>query len=79
MRGRTAPPPTLVFALPRTNDPSQAVDADYFTRNPQTRQYTRHYIPGETPEPMPPGTWVHVMLVGIERVRGFAPPDVGVN
>lgn len=36
------------------------------------------YIAGETVEPLPLNTWVHVMLRGVERVRGFAPPaDVG--
>jgi hypothetical protein len=78
MRGRYAPP-SIVYALPRADDPSQAIDAAFFERNPGTKQYTRKYIPGETPEPMPPDTWVHVMLVGVERVRGFAPPDGRLN
>ena len=74
MKGRTPPP--VIFALPRPGDPSQAVDADYFRRNPGVREYTRMYIAGETPDPMHPDTWVHVMLIGVERVRGFAPPPV---
>lgn len=79
MRGRNVPPPVpIIFAQPRPNDPSQDIDAAFFEQNPSKHQYTRLYIPGETPEPMPPGTWVHVMRVGVERVRGFAPPrDIG--
>lgn len=75
MRGRIPPPP-IVFALPRANDPSQAVDTAFFEQNPHRRSYTRMYIVGETPEPMHPNTWVFVTMVGVERVRGFAPPQV---
>lgn len=79
MRGRTPPIAVpVIFVQPRDNDPSQAIDAAYFEQHPGTREYTRMYILGETVEPMPPNTWVHVMMRGIERVRGFAPPnDVG--
>jgi hypothetical protein len=73
MKGRLPPVPVF-FALPRAGDPSQAIDADYFEQHPGTREYTRLYIQGETVEPMPPGTWVRVILRGSERVRGFAPP-----
>lgn len=75
MRGRTPSPP-IVFALPRPNDPSQAIDTAFFEQNPDTRAYTRRYINGETVEPMHPDTQVLVALVGAERVRGFAPPPV---
>jgi hypothetical protein len=51
VKGRTVP---IFFALPRANDPSQAIDAAYFKRNPGVREYTRHYIAGETVEPMHP-------------------------
>ena len=73
MKGRRTPPP-IVFALPRDDDPSQAIDAAFFERYPNKREYTRKYIRGETPEPMHPDTWVWVKLIGAERVRGFAPP-----
>lgn len=73
-KGRRVPP--IIFAPPREDDPSQAVDAAFFERNPSTREYTRKYIRGETPEPMHPDTWVHVMRIGVERVRGFAPPSL---
>jgi hypothetical protein len=74
VRGRFPPVP-VIFALPRAGDPSQAIDADYFEQHPGTHEYTRLYIAGKTVEPMPPGTWVRVMLRGSERVRGFAPPN----
>jgi hypothetical protein len=75
MKGRSVP---VIVAPPRANDPSQTIDAAFFAQNPDTREYTRKYVAGETPEPMPPNTWVHVMRRGVERVRGFAPPrDVG--
>jgi len=77
-RGRYTPPP-IIYALPRADDPSQAVDAAFFERNPNRREYTRRYIPGETPEPMPPDTWVYVMRIRGERVRGFAPPNGRLN
>lgn len=72
MKGRTPPP--VYIALPRADDPSLAIDLDFFKRNPGQREYTRHYITGETPEPMHPDTWVRVMMIGGDRVRGFAPP-----
>ena len=72
-------PPPIVFALPRADDPSLAIDTAFFERNPDTRQYTRKYILGETPEPMPPDTWVRVLRIGVERVRGFAPPNERLN
>jgi len=68
-----------VYALPRADDPSQAVDTAFFERNPHQRSYTRRYIAGETPEPMHPDTWVHVMRIRGERVRGFAPPNGRLN
>jgi hypothetical protein len=76
VKGRYAPPP-IVFALPRASDPSQAIDAAFFEQHPEVSEYMRDYIPGETVEPMPPGTWVWVKLIRGERVRGFAPPAVG--
>lgn len=76
MKGRRTPPP-IIFTTPRAGDPSQAIDAAFFEQNPQLREYTRKYIPGETPDLMHPDTWVHVMRIGVERVRGFAPPRVG--
>jgi hypothetical protein len=78
MKGRTPPPP-IIFALPRAGDPSQAVDAAFFERNPDRREYTRTYIRGETAEPMHPDTWVYVKIIGVERLRGFAPPVGRVN
>jgi hypothetical protein len=79
MKGRrTPPPPVVVFAPPRANDPSQEVDAVWFEQHPGQVEYTRKYIAGETPELFHPDTWVKVMRIGVERVRGFAPPaDVG--
>lgn len=77
MKGRIPPPrPLIVYALPRADDPSLAIDTAYFERYPDRREYTRRYIAGETVEPMHPETLVRVLLVGVERVRGFAPPPV---
>lgn len=76
-KGRRTPP--IVFALPRADDPSLAIDEAFFKQNPQLREYGRRYIPGETTEPMHPDTWVWVLRKGAERVRGFAPPTVGRN
>jgi hypothetical protein len=75
VKGRTPPP--IIYALPRASDGSRAIDEAFFKRNPDQREYTRKYIPGETVEPMHPDTWVHVLRIGVERVRGFAPPATG--
>jgi hypothetical protein len=74
MKGRKVPPP-IVFALPRANDPSLAIDTAFFLSHPEVAEYSRMYIRGETVEPMHPDTWVWVKLIGAERVRGFAPPS----
>lgn len=75
-QGRTVPPAPIVYALPRDDDPSRAVDAAWFQQHPGQRSYTRRYIAGETVKPMHPDTWVHVIIINGERVRGFAPPQV---
>jgi len=64
----------ILVAPPRAGDPSQAIDAAFFRRHPETREYTRMYVAGESPEPMPPGTMVRVLRIGAQRVRGFVPP-----
>lgn len=78
MRGRRTPP--IVFAPAHDADPSQDADYQYFYAHPNATEYTRDYIEGETPEPMPPGTRVWVQRIGpAGRARGFVPPDVGAN
>lgn len=75
MKGRIPPMPPIIYALPRADDPSQAIDAAFFQRYPDRRSYTRRYIAGEdSNKSWPPGTLVHVLLIDGERVRGFAPP-----
>lgn len=69
----------IQYALPRADDPSQAVDAAWFRQHPDQRTYCRKYIRGETVKPMHPDTWVRVIMINGERVRGFAPPLGGLN
>jgi hypothetical protein len=77
MRGRTVP---VIVAPPLDSDPSQDVDERYFVEHPHATEYERAALPGEAPEPMPPGTRVWVKRVGeYVRVRGFCPPKVEVN
>jgi hypothetical protein len=77
MKGRTVP---VIVAPALASYPSQDADYQYFTRNPHIREYERDLLPGEAPEPMPPGTRVWVKRVGeYVRVRGFCPPRVGLN
>ena len=75
MKGRRTPLP-IIFALPRADDPSLAIDTAFFLSHPEVSAYARYYVAGETPEPLPPTTWVWGQLIGAERVRGFAPPPV---
>lgn len=78
MRGRRTPP--IVLAPAHDADPSQDADYRYFFDNPSITEYTRPYIAGETAEPMPPGTLVHVHRIGpAGRARGFVPPSVEAN
>jgi hypothetical protein len=77
MRGRNVP---VIVAPPLTNDPSQDADYRYFVEHPHATGYERDLLPGETLEPMPPGTRVWVKRVGeYVRVRGFVPPKEGLN
>jgi hypothetical protein len=75
-KGRYAPPPVIV-TTPRADDPSQAIDAAFFKANPKVTEYQRRFIPGESFEDMHPDTIVVVRRVGRDRLRGFAPPNVG--
>ena len=62
------------------NAPSQAVDCTSFERNPNTAKYIGDVLPGEAPEPMPPGTRVVVKRIGAYlRARAFVPPPSKVN
>jgi hypothetical protein len=77
-RGRRTPP--IVAMPPRDSDPSQDADFAFFSRNPGVMQYERDLIPGESPEPMPPGTRVAVIRIGeYRRARAFRPPPSEVN
>jgi hypothetical protein len=72
--------PPVIFAPAFKGDPSQVADARFFQANPTIREYERPLIPGESPEPLPPGTTVHVKLVGrCQRVRAFLTPQEGRN
>jgi hypothetical protein len=71
-------PPIIVAGI-RANDPSQAADGAYFAHNPTILEYTRAYIVGETPEPLPPGTRVIVHRIGCNRARAFVVPQEGLN
>jgi hypothetical protein len=76
MKGRTVPPARVIIAsVP--DDPSWEVDKACLVANPHIIQYTRAYIPGESPEPMPHGTMV--IGVGAYRWRCFQPPQEGLN
>lgn len=76
MKGRTVP---IIVQPTRADDPSMAIDEAFFMRNRHLTEYTRDVIAGEFPEPLPPGTKVHVKRIGAQRVRGFAPPQEGLN
>jgi hypothetical protein len=76
MKGRT--PPILVAGI-RASDRSQDVDGAHFTRYPDRTEYTRAYIAGESPEPMPVGTKVIVRRIGTTRARAFVLPSSEVN
>jgi hypothetical protein len=70
----------IVFQGIQPGDPSQDIDCAYFKRNPQTTEYTRALIPGETFEPMPAGTRVLVKRIGVAgRARAFLPPTGGLR
>jgi hypothetical protein len=71
-------PPIYVSGI-RAGDRSQDVDGAYFTRYPGRTEYTRAYIDGETPEPMPVGTTVIVKRIGATRARAFVLPKEGLN
>lgn len=72
--------PPVIYAPAFKGDPSQKTDAAFFRANPTVREYERALIKGESPEPMPPGTRVHVKLVGrCHRVRAFVTPRVEGN
>ncbi len=77
MKGRRVPPPVIIMTVP--NDPSWEVDTAFLVNNPHITEYQRPYIPGETPEPLPPGTTVTVVRRGAYRWRGFQPPKEGLN
>jgi hypothetical protein len=76
MKGRAVP---VIVAGVRAGDRSQDVDCAYFRRNPKVVEYTRAYIAGETPEPLPPGTRVVVKRDGATRMRAFVLPQEGLN
>jgi hypothetical protein len=63
----------------------KAHDADlqYFQTHPEAQEYIRDLIPGESPEPMPPGTRVVVRRFRVgnveQRARAFLTPDCEVN
>jgi hypothetical protein len=77
VKGRRVPPMLIVPTDER--DPSVMVDMDFFMAYGPDIEFIRDYIPGESPEPMPPGTRVIVRLDGTARVRGFLPPEQGLN
>jgi hypothetical protein len=59
------------------------IDLRFFQEHPEATEYTRAYIRGETPIPMPPGTRVVVRRIRIgnveQRARAFQMPEPGVN
>lgn len=58
----------------------QDQDGPYFERHPTATSYTRPATPHELRATgFPPGTMVHVQRVGIQRIRGFVPPNVEGN
>jgi hypothetical protein len=77
MSNRRTPP--IYVAGVRAGDRSQDVDGAYFTHHPHTTEYTRAYIAGETPEPLPVGTKVIVKRHGATRMRAFVLPEEGLN
>lgn len=51
-------------------------DTAYFNAHPDAREYTRPYVPGETPQALPYGTTVIVRRLGAHaRVRAFVAPQ----
>jgi hypothetical protein len=77
MKGRRVP---IINMPPRVSDRSQDIDFDFFSRHPGVTRYERDLIPGESPEPMPPGTRVAVIRLGeYRRARAFRPPPSEVN
>jgi hypothetical protein len=78
MSSRRTPP--IVFQGVQPGDPSQNADYLFFRDHPQTTEYERDLIPGETFEPIPAGTRVLVKQIGAAgRARAFVAPDARIN
>jgi hypothetical protein len=79
-RGRYAPP---VVEVPPPDHPAYEVSLDederFFMANPDRTERRRPYVPGETHEPLPPGTITVVKRIGYFRVRSFLAPSVEGN
>lgn len=81
-KGRRVPPPRLVV-MPEPNTATHRAvrddDEQWFLDHPKETYRRRPYVPGETPQPMPPGTVVHVYREGFYRIRSFEPGPVEEN
>jgi hypothetical protein len=63
--------------MQRLNAAGQSQDAAYFNRHEDRDDYTRPATPAELRAAgLPPGTLVHVHLLGDRRIRMFEPPNV---
>ncbi len=58
----------------------QDQDCAFFDKHPTVTTYERPATSQELRATgYPPGTLVHVQRVGVQRIRAFVAPDVGVN
>lgn len=50
---------------------ARQLDEEFFRTHPTARTYERAAVPGEVPQPLPPGARVCVQRFGLTVVRAF--------
>lgn len=69
-----------VSAAERLRNAGQDLDCAFFDKHPTVTTYERPATSQELRVTgYPRGTVVHVQRVGVQRIRAFVVPDVGVN